>query len=318
VIKINSTFWENTTPTFKAQIIGKLLGDGSMTKQEGRKPRFQFIHAEKDYQWTFCCYKMLGAEIPLSAPKYKKVTDTRLVKGFSTAYYVQSKTSDVITFLRNEWYPIRKKIIPFTLIEKYFTVESLAWWYMDDGHLNIKDRIPRKIILSTESFLKEHNLYLMEFLKRRFMLTFSLDRQNRLILYDQFHIMYFLYLIQPHLHHDMHRKQIPQNLYSFAAFKRRTTVYLPNFINILKPTHEINMSLENLSEIIKVFKSGLFYDTYQTDIVNLLKKKQQNSFQIVITESNINNLSFLKYNTGLTYSQLTHLCFISSIKGTQP
>jgi len=34
--------WELTSKSFKAKMIGKLLGDGCITKQKGRQPRFQF------------------------------------------------------------------------------------------------------------------------------------------------------------------------------------------------------------------------------------------------------------------------------------
>ena len=45
------TAWKNTSSSFKAKITGKLLGDGCITKQKGRKPRFQFIHTARDYSW---------------------------------------------------------------------------------------------------------------------------------------------------------------------------------------------------------------------------------------------------------------------------
>src|SRR5699024_2664434 len=152
VDKMSFNAWKNTSLSFKKRITGKLLGDGCVTKQSGRKPRFQFIHAAVDYDWSNYCYHKLKSDIPLNPPRFKKVIDNRLVKGYSTSYYVQSRTSKVITFLRNQWYPTGKKIIPFSLLNKYLSEESLAWWYMDDGHLKIANNTPQKVILSTQSF----------------------------------------------------------------------------------------------------------------------------------------------------------------------
>ncbi|WP_339213813.1 hypothetical protein [Ornithinibacillus sp. FSL M8-0202] len=49
--------WLHTDNSFKARIIGKLLGDACMTKQIGRKPRFQYTHTYKDYGWSVFSYR---------------------------------------------------------------------------------------------------------------------------------------------------------------------------------------------------------------------------------------------------------------------
>jgi len=165
-------------------MIGKLLGDGCITKQKGRKPRFQFIHTESDYDWSKYCYQNLNECIPLNSPKYKKTIDKRLIKGYSVSNYVQSRTSEIISFLYQQWYPKGKKIIPFSLLDKFFNEESLAWWYMDDGHLKISKSTPEKIILSTESFTDIEIKKLILFLMAKYNLIFSVDKQRRIILYD--------------------------------------------------------------------------------------------------------------------------------------
>lgn len=171
--------WLCTHSSFKAKIIGKLLGDGSITKQEGRKPRFQFIHTSKDFGWCNYCYEELLDLLPLNPPKYKKIIDPRLKQGYSLSYYVQSRTADIITYLRSEWYSESGKVIPFNMISKYFNEQSLAWWYMDDGHLKQTAKRPEKIILSTESFSNFENNWLINFLQEKYDLQFHLDKQNR-------------------------------------------------------------------------------------------------------------------------------------------
>src|SRR5699024_2504032 len=208
--------WEDTTSSFKAQIIGKLLGDGSIVKQKGRKPRFKFNHTETDYSWTNYCFKQLRKDIPLSPPKYSKLIDKRLRKGYSTRYYVQSKTSPVISYLHTYWYPSSKRVIPFHLLEYFFTAESLACWSMEDGNFSV-----------------EENHHLFFFLQQKFQIKFSLDAQNRLILYDSFQIHYFLYLIHPYIQqHCLYRKTRDHSFIFQTISARRTTIYLPSDIPV--------------------------------------------------------------------------------------
>lgn len=302
--------WNSTSPEFKARIIGKLLGDGGITKQEGRKPRFKITHAASDFEWINFCYHKLKNDIPINPPVYKKVIDDRLVKGYSEAYQLQSKTSDVITYLYKMWYPNGVKIIPFTLLDKHFTLESLAWWYMDDGHLKMERSIPKKIILSTESFTDLEIFKLIDFIASKYKLTFSIDGQRRIILYDQYQIHYFLHLIYPYLHHSMYRKFIHKSSLYKTVPAKRTTIYLPKEICISKPTKEINEAMQTLSSIVYDFREGCFYSKYHDYMNQYFIPRTNRSYQIVIKSKNMSNLLFLKNNTGLTFGQLTELCFI--------
>lgn len=298
--------WEKTSTNFKAMIIGKLLGDGCITKQKGRRPRFQFTHMHSDYEWSNYCYGNLKSEIPLNSPKFKKTIDSRLIDGFSLAYYVQSKTSDVISYLRSEWYRPKTKIIPFELLTAYFNDATLAWWYMDDGHFKQQANIPRKIILSTESFTTKENSWLINFLHQKYNLQFKLDKQNRIILYDQFQIHYFLHLVTPHMHHSMHRKVLLECPLMQVAKPRRTTIYLPKSIVINSPTKDINSILNDLDTLLNDFKLGVFYQKqFYFDAGDI------QGYQIVISEQNLAKLTFLKLHTGLTFSQLSEACFKS-------
>lgn len=178
-------------------LTGKLLGDGCITKQNGRMPRFQFIHTTSDKEWCFHCYEKLMNDLPLTPPYYKKVKDNRVVKGFTECFQVQSRTDPVITWLESLWYSNRVKKLPFQFLEEHLNELALAWWYQDDGHLTKKENIPKKIILSTDNFTSIENRRLMGLLARKFFIYFSLDSQNRLILYEQVQIIYFLRLVEP-------------------------------------------------------------------------------------------------------------------------
>src|SRR5690606_18648410 len=131
--------------------------------------------------WTNHCYEMLNSYLPLNPPVYKKVIDLRLKKGFSESYVVQSKTSSIITSIYEQWYPNGRKKLPTDFLKQYLNAKALAWWYQDDGHLKIVNNVAQKIILSTDGFTKEENIWLSDYLFRKFHLKFLRDGQNRLI-----------------------------------------------------------------------------------------------------------------------------------------
>lgn len=225
VIKTESIY--EIKDTFFSYICGKLLGDRCITCQTGRKPRFQFIHKSSDLNWCYFCYQHLKSFIPLNPPTYRKIYDNRMSKGYTDSYMVQSKTSTIITYLDSIWYQNRKKVIPFEFLEIFFDEKSLAWWYLDDGHLKVEKNIPRKIILSTDSFTSIENQKLIHLLKCKFSLAFSLDGQNRLVIYNQPQIYYFYRLIEPYLPPVMERKMIKMNRVLTKRVPKRTTLYLP-------------------------------------------------------------------------------------------
>ncbi|MBB6453621.1 hypothetical protein HNQ94_002070 [Salirhabdus euzebyi] len=300
---------------FLSKIAGKLLGDGSITVQKGRKPRFQFTHCIKDKGWSIHSYIELKGLIPLSEPRYRKVIDPRTKAGYTEGYYVLSKTSPIITQLESIWYHNRIKVVPMDFLEKYFNNLTLAWWFQDDGHLKLDKHTmkPRKIILSTDSFTKQENNQLINLLKRKYTITFTLDKQNRLIIYDATQILYFLHLVQPHIHHSMYRKTIPLlPLHDKVPIKaKRTTIYLPEEIKITKPTQELNQHLVLLSKVLRTYKKGDFYNyLYPLYIKELKNINRTNSYQILIQPRNLLLLNQLKSYTGFTYSELATLCFL--------
>ncbi|WP_318615790.1 endonuclease [Sporosarcina sp. YIM B06819] len=293
---------------FNHFICGKLLGDGCITKQNGRKPRFQFMHRTEDVGWATYCYEQLKNHIPLSAPTYQKVMDQRLKCGFSERYIVQARTDELITDLYRLWYPNGKKTLPFNYIEQFLDEKALAWWYQDDGHLKITSGTVCKIILSTDNFSTVENDMLIEILFNKFKLHFVKDGQNRLLIYDQFQIIYFLSLVSPWLHAAMSRKAMPiQPLRSIAA---RTTIYLPAKYELSKPTSEIN---ERLNKLHTLFDSSTTEVCLQTifPLFNLEKKEvgDVKEYQIVIDEKHRESLARIRQQTGLSVSQLAEYCF---------
>lgn len=178
---------------------------------------------------------------------------------------------------------------------------------MDDGHLKQNKHKPQKIILSTDNFTKSENQQLIYFLYERFNLSFQLDNQNRIILYDQYQVFYFLHLVAPFIHSSMIRKIIRNYTFKFSSTSRRTTIYLPVNIKLTSPTQEINAALNGLKKVKKNFKNGLFYKIYSPMITYI--PPETRPYQIVVKSKNLENLYFLKEVTGLTFSLLSSICF---------
>ncbi|WP_404459595.1 endonuclease [Sutcliffiella horikoshii] len=296
-------------------LTGKLLGDANLNLQKGKRPRFYFSHSINDKQWAFYCYEMLRTFLPLPPPKYSKIIDNRVEQGYTEKYYVQSKTCPANDLLREIWYPDNKKTVPFPLLEKTLNKEALAWWYQDDGHLKKKQNTLQKIILSTDSFSKDENLKLIRLLGKKFKLQFSLDGQNRLVIYNKPQINYFLFLVDPYIHQSMSRKKSaiphavsPQPLY------RRTTVYLPTSIDINHPTKYINSLLECLPVIQTKLTSrdnlDEFYKSVDFQKVLTTKKANTRGYQIRINQSSLAVLHTIQELIGITCSQIVFLCYL--------
>ncbi|MCM3756438.1 endonuclease [Sporosarcina aquimarina] len=293
---------------FFSRMCGKLLGDGSIVQQKGRKPRFQFIHRIEDEPWTAYCHEKLRNHIPLAHPFLRTTIDSRMVKGYTESIMVQSKTSPIITELREIWYPNESKQLPIPFITTHLTEEALAWWYQDDGHLKIHNGIMKKIVLSTDSFTMAENLWLIQLLRNKFDLQFSLDGQNRLLLYDQAQIIRFLNIVAPYLQPCMERKA--HLLPPLKPIANRTTVYLPKRFELHHPTREINEQLTTLSSF-NDYKCSLAIK--DSDILQILLQRKNRQptkpYQVSINYEYRDSLAEIRQHTGLTISELITYCF---------
>ncbi|MEK3807033.1 endonuclease [Bacillus sp. FSL H8-0547] len=280
-------------------LTGKLLGDGNLSIEKGKRPRFRFSHSSADSGWCFHCYETLKAHIPLSKPKYRRISDNRIEAGYTEQFYVQSKLSPLFDSLLPLWYEERTKSIPFHLLEQVINPLTLAWWYQDDGHLKIQNNTPKKIILSTDSFTQKENIYLQVLLYTQFKLHFKLDGQNRLVIYDQKQILLFLRIVYPYIHHSMKRKMLspPQLEIAFPDYKR-TSIQIPIQILIKKPTQEIR---DVLNKFMNLNPLALYESYFSLSNTNEMKKRK--SYQIVLTRKHQEFLDLIKRETGMNMSE---------------
>jgi hypothetical protein len=285
-------------------INGKLLGDGSLTIEGTKQPRFRFQHRYEDKEWCYFCYKSLNNCITINSPKYKKDEDSRLKAGFSESVYVQSKTSPVFTLLKSFWYEGKKKILPLEMLEHTLNAESLAWWYQDDGHLVSKNGVVKKIILSTDNFSLEENKGLIKLLKTLFHIKFSIDGQNRLCLYDQPQIMYFLYLVKDYIHPAMSRK-LPTFILSNQAnysLQKRKTIYLP--YKLITPTREMRYILSTL--VPEIFVNDWFTHIF---VANRNTSTIRFSYQVTLQGDELMKIGKVQQYTGLRLSDIISILF---------
>lgn len=289
-------------------ITGKLLGDANLTIQNGRKSRLRFSHKIEDFSWCDYCYRSLCSYLPLNPPIYRKVKDPRIKAGFTEHFYVQSKTSPLIELLKPYWYNGNKKVIPNTIIELAMNPQCLAWWYQDDGHLLKKEDKLKKVILSTDYFTHEENLYLINTLKSKFQLMFKLDQQNRLILYDQPQVMYFLSLVAPYVILD--RKKPPVNSTYQIISSKRTTVYLPKNLISTKPTGTIIEAMKSLPCLIQLTQSNEGLKTLFFTMKEMNPSEEYSAYQITIPLDSLLLINQLQQKTGFRNSKIIELCFL--------
>lgn len=307
-MEINEGFLAHYPRSTIEQVTGKLLGDGNITIQEKRKSRLRFSHSRSDREWCLHCYQQLAPILPLNPPKYRRITDERIKAGYTESYYVQSKTNPLFENLKKIWYQENKKVLPQQFVQRMMSPLCLAWWYQDDGHLKrTKKGKPAKIILSTESFSVEENLFLAQILFEHFNLQFSLDQQRRLVLYDQRSILRFLTIVRPYLILSRKDIMIPSIHPYDIPIKKRTTIYLPNDIQITRPTTDIKRILGKLSDVLKL--SELDIDTLM--IKRYKKTTPTKSYQIQLDQNHLLLLSKIQQRTGLTMSEIVEICYKS-------
>jgi LAGLIDADG DNA endonuclease family len=297
-----------------SMIIGKLLGDGNLTIEKNKRNRLRFSHKIQDREWCQHSRDMLASSISFPPMKYRKIYDTRMAKGFTENYYAQSHTH--LNLLKQLWYPSNHKTIPFKLLEKFFTDISLAWWYMDDGHLKMVNNQPSKIILSTESFTLLELHQLCTLLSEKFHLEFKIDKAKRLVVYNKMQIYYFLKLIQPHFVNCMYRKTLLKSSLCQIKDSKRTTIYLP--LKLSSPTVQIHEALQELKEMINISIDPVRYIHMYPSLLKNICMQNHNyfSYQVKLPLHQIREIIKLQNITGMRMSEIVHWSFINQKEKT--
>jgi LAGLIDADG DNA endonuclease family len=176
-----------TTPLTGVQrdlVIGSLLGDGYlMPTTAGWCFRVSHGMQQRSYvDWKFGIISDLVRTAPRASGR---------------SYYFRTVTHPDFSGLREAFYaPGAAKGVPLHLIERELTAFGLAIWFMDDG---AADR--NQLRLNTQSFSRDENLVLAEFLQAKFGIAAQLnkDKDRHRLRIGARGMDRFLELVAPHV-----------------------------------------------------------------------------------------------------------------------
>jgi hypothetical protein len=156
----------------KQVLIGTLLGDSSFRCKDGCiNPSVTCAHGVK--QKLYCehkteIFKSLGAKCSYHK---RNIPDKR-----NGIYYEDYTMTIPANPALKDWYTqlyTPKKIIPITLVEKYFTEVSLAFMFMDDG-----SKTHNSYTIATNCFKRENIEEFSNFLFSKFNIETSIFKDN--------------------------------------------------------------------------------------------------------------------------------------------
>lgn len=160
-------------------LIGTLLGDAFMPKKAKNKqgffnPYVKFEQKLKSREYIEHLYIIfrdwVGTPPTIRNIDYGKST-------FRQSIWFKTYSHPSLVFYYNQFYGSfdGKKAIPFSLV-KNLTPISIAYWYMDDGSFNKRDKT---FVLHTQSFSYADLIALSEILTSKYGFLLSLHRDGK-------------------------------------------------------------------------------------------------------------------------------------------
>tara|TARA_B100000745_G_scaffold98440_1_gene62731 strand:- start:322 stop:924 length:603 start_codon:yes stop_codon:yes gene_type:complete len=148
----------NLSKQQKDILTGLILGDGHLEFNGCRGTRLQVKQAEsrKEYVWWLFENFRQYTKTP---PQQRKDTGQWY---FGTRFYEDFEE------IRQNFYQDKEKIVPNNIEQILNSPISLAVWFMDDGHLDYRERSHHAYHISTDSFRVEDVDKLQQLLLNRF------------------------------------------------------------------------------------------------------------------------------------------------------
>jgi hypothetical protein len=193
----------------KPFLYGKLLGDASISKgkKDNHNSRLEIVHSLKQEDYVKHCYKRLHNFSTKPFTKKSKL----IYKGKVTVHKCcgfRTKALPELTNLRKIWYNENGlKILPLDL-EEVFNIETLAYWFMDDGYIHCK-KTNTCIVFCCESFLESDIDRLVSILKNKYDIYSYKDKRNnsfRIRVGKKADVLKFKDLVKPYLLDSMQYK----------------------------------------------------------------------------------------------------------------
>ena len=196
------------TPRQEQIINSTLLGDGHLWRGNAGNYQLRANCGDKDKSYIFWKYKELSSvNLFPNSPK-------RGINNWGKVYwYLHSRRDPYFTELHKLYYPNEEKVVPLVTLNKLEDL-GLAVLYQDDGnfhyrHLPWVDPLPR-VRLHTESFTKEDNYLISDWIYKRWGLRFrvvpSYGSKWRLSLGTKEGVREFMEIVRPFVVPCMSRK----------------------------------------------------------------------------------------------------------------
>ena len=165
-------------------VLGLILGDGTIAKS-------RFEHTQRSLYWEYSRHisMQFQREFPnLLTPKilnqffYTKSSQNpeSLTTYKSQTFY--TKSDSIFKELYNVFYPNGKKVIPMTIVEEYFTEESLLYLYFDDGQVGRYAHSGLGLCLC--NFDEQELIQFRDFLTHKFQLEIQIHHQKQYLILD--------------------------------------------------------------------------------------------------------------------------------------
>lgn len=195
-------------------VIGSLLGDGSMEKDNKLSPacRFAFQQEKPNSEYLLWLHAEI-AKLGYCKPNIPQIM-SRLGENGSMRYSIRFRTYTYSSFnwIYEGFYKtdinltnnktIRRKIVP-EFIKDYLTPRALAIWLMDDGCYHKK----RGIKFATNSFTLNEVKFLGSILKSKYNLDCSIHKTGVVNQYNIYipkkDLNSFIKIVKPHIHQTM-------------------------------------------------------------------------------------------------------------------
>lgn len=197
-------------------LCGMLLGDGTMEfSKTAKNPSYRFSvrHGPKQLLYSHYIYNCFSN----TNCKIKKVfiKENTLNGKIIKAQYqseVRIPTNPYLKELYSYFYPQGKKIIPFSLLNKYYTKEALAFHFMDDGSKNCDSNGNiQGFVFSMQSFSLKEVEHFKWFILGRFKLKSAIYIQNGkpILRIQKESVNTFINLVKPYIIESLKYKISP-------------------------------------------------------------------------------------------------------------
>lgn len=139
-------------------LVGLMLGDGNLEFNGYRGARLQVKQSEERREYVFWLYSQF-MHMTKTPPQQRP--DTR-------QWYFGTRFFENLEEFRNIFYAKRTKVLPENISELFQSPLTLAVWFMDDGHLDYREKSHYAYHISTDSFTESEVRVLQKLLLEKF------------------------------------------------------------------------------------------------------------------------------------------------------